>query len=998
MSAAATLAPHLPPPSQSQLLSLANASSTGLLSKKSSESPRSVSSKTSAPAPSAPSAPSAVHQAAVQQREGPSEVTMKSPPSQTLPIAHEDRKLTSPVPMKLPDAAQPAAMSLKEPLVSPPLAQQALITRNTSTSPNDRKNSINNENVSNTASEQAPAQLALLLSQALAEADALRRDLTSEKKRVARAERLLAALQAPSSPNSASTSTDARNSDGRLHESAAKAILDAETRAEKAERGRDDAIHALASLTASFAELERYESACVLRASDARGAYSRLLTSLSTAHPLPQPASNNSPRDEPRLNLPRVLAPFPSLPPVAHLPGPSFSLAPPSAPPQSSRYGRSLQTHSTFSSTQSPIDARQANAFDSLALPPPPAATGLASINTSLPVKRSHSHRSRAEEAEYEDQKRRRLTHEVDVDMAGPDVNSVYARTSSRHYQSGPPSAQPLLGHPSVLPPLGSGLSSPSRVDRTSSVQYAYSPASGPSYQREGISPYGPPPSAGSRYLMYDDREREYINRDRDAASGIVRIDARELVREAKARERRGRERESFVRLPQSESHLHPQSQEGLHVGSRARGRSASRSSSRSKSSLSLDEMLLETATDGVRGRPSPPEQHASGPGGMRQAQNFGVPPSVNGVSPPLTAAPPPASHPMSKAPSTHAPATNGVGRKSSIPASQLMTLGPSGTIVSGGGSEAPGAAGSVDPAVRFPGLRTCRQCHQPGRYKDGKCVEKWGPGPQGPGTVCDRCRKKMKRVERRGTLDSSASLRGNHSQSQSQKVSQPTLSLAPSQSSYSQSYSQSQSQSGRTRAPPARTDTLIVDNEKHQSDPNQGRSPGHNSSSYHGPVPPASAAARHPSLASPAHYVTPHSQSHHQHHAQPRRAPTPPFITAIPSREQHGHRAEAARHADSNSRRTGAGAESDDNLLEDEEREARSGDRSAAGARYAHSESYARQPLGERDERDELADDADADADADADVDGSGVGSADAEAEDAEIMDAVDATMKVEE
>ncbi|KAL5508560.1 hypothetical protein ACEPAH_6179 [Sanghuangporus vaninii] len=988
MSAAVTLAPQLPPPSQSQLLSLANSSNTSLLSKRSSESPRSVSSSRTSVL--VPSAPSPVHQATVQQRESPPEVTVKSPPSQTLPMAGEDRKPTSPAPVRLPDAAPPAAVSPKEPLVSPSLAQQVLITRNTSTSPNNKKNSINNDHVSSTASEQAPAQLALLLSQALTDADALRRELDSEKKRVARAERLLAALQAPSSPNSASTSTDARNSDGRLHENAAKAILDAETRAEKAERARDDALHALASLTASFAELERYEAACVLRASDARGAYSRLLTSLSTARPLPQPSSgvsNNSPRDEPRLNLPPVPAPLPSLPPVTHLPGPNISLAPPPPTPQSSRYGRSLQTHSAYASAHSPIDTRQANAFDSLALPPPPAATGLASINTSLPVKRSHSLRSHAEEAEYEDQKRRRLTHEMDVDMAGPDINSVYARTSSRHYQSGPPSAQPLSGHPSALPPLGSGLSPPSRVDRTSSVQYAYSPASGSSYQREGISPYAPPPSAGSRYPIYDDREREYVSRDRDAASGIVRIDARELVREAKARERRGRERESFVRLPQSESHFHPQSQGDLHVGSRVRGRSASRSSSRSKSSLSLDEMLLETATDGGRGRPSPPEQHASGPGGMRQAQNFGVPPSINGISPPLSAAPPPASHPMSKAPSTHAPATNGVGRKSSIPASQLMTLGPSGTIVSGGGSEGPGAAGSVDPAVRFPGLRTCRQCFQPGRYKDGKCVEKWGPGPQGPGTVCDRCRKKMKRVERRGTLDSSASLRGNHSQSQSQKVSQPTLSLAPSQS-------------GRTRAPPARTDTLIVDNEKHQSDASQNRSPGHNSSSYHASVPPASAAARHPSLASPAHYVTPHSQSHHQHHAQSRRAPTPPFITAIPSREQHGHRAEAARHADSNSRRAGAGAGSDGELLEDDDRVARSGDRGAAGARYAHSESYARQPLGERDERDELADDADADADADADVDadGSGVGSADAEAEDAEIMDAVDATMKVEE
>lgn len=52
---------------------------------------------------------------------------------------------------------------------------------------------------------------------------------------------------------------------------------------------------------------------------------------------------------------------------------------------------------------------------------------------------------------------------------------------------------------------------------------------------------------------------------------------------------------------------------------------------------------------------------------------------------------------------------------------------------------------------------RTCKQCGQPGRYKDNKCVEKWGPGPQGPGTVCDRCRKKMKRVEKRATQDSAA-------------------------------------------------------------------------------------------------------------------------------------------------------------------------------------------------------------------------------------------------
>ncbi|KAG6891432.1 hypothetical protein C0992_007211 [Termitomyces sp. T32_za158] len=68
-------------------------------------------------------------------------------------------------------------------------------------------------------------------------------------------------------------------------------------------------------------------------------------------------------------------------------------------------------------------------------------------------------------------------------------------------------------------------------------------------------------------------------------------------------------------------------------------------------------------------------------------------------------------------------------------------------------------SAPAPPPVAAFPptndqGQRICRQCGMAGRYKDGKCVEKWGPGPMGPGTVCDRCRKKMKRVERRGTLE----------------------------------------------------------------------------------------------------------------------------------------------------------------------------------------------------------------------------------------------------
>ncbi|KAH9853229.1 hypothetical protein C2E23DRAFT_691059, partial [Lenzites betulinus] len=81
---------------------------------------------------------------------------------------------------------------------------------------------------------------------------------------------------------------------------------------------------------------------------------------------------------------------------------------------------------------------------------------------------------------------------------------------------------------------------------------------------------------------------------------------------------------------------------------------------------------------------------------------------------------------------------------------SSVLTLGPTGSVISG-----PTNLGGGYPPTNASGQRICRQCGQPGRYKEGKCVEKWGPGPEGPGTVCDRCRKKMKRVERRGTLDS---------------------------------------------------------------------------------------------------------------------------------------------------------------------------------------------------------------------------------------------------
>ena len=80
-------------------------------------------------------------------------------------------------------------------------------------------------------------------------------------------------------------------------------------------------------------------------------------------------------------------------------------------------------------------------------------------------------------------------------------------------------------------------------------------------------------------------------------------------------------------------------------------------------------------------------------------------------------------------------------------------------------GSATAGPPGPGGNAIRGPGpgppdgqpVRTCKSCGEPGRYKDGRCVEKWGPGPHGPGTVCDRCRKKVKRVEKQSGMKAAA-------------------------------------------------------------------------------------------------------------------------------------------------------------------------------------------------------------------------------------------------
>ncbi|KAF7426778.1 hypothetical protein PC9H_009147 [Pleurotus ostreatus] len=65
-----------------------------------------------------------------------------------------------------------------------------------------------------------------------------------------------------------------------------------------------------------------------------------------------------------------------------------------------------------------------------------------------------------------------------------------------------------------------------------------------------------------------------------------------------------------------------------------------------------------------------------------------------------------------------------------------IDTAGSLGNITSGANGADAAPPPSIFTLTNAQGQRICRQCGTPGRYKEGKCVEKWGPGSQRPGTV----------------------------------------------------------------------------------------------------------------------------------------------------------------------------------------------------------------------------------------------------------------------
>jgi hypothetical protein len=251
--------------------------------------------------------------------------------------------------------------------------------------------------------------------------------------------------------------------------------------------------------------------------------------------------------------------------------------------------------------------------------------------------------------------------------------------------------------------------------------------------------------------------------------------------------------------MPSSSSIPHQHSHSCSRRG-RSRSPSISRSRSRSRasntSSLDVEEMLLQaTTTTTVGGAPGEMERRSSGTGSdgggfqhhrprsnrMRpispssdilysqrsqrlpsfSGEGGGSAPQLNSgqqqtyqthiFAPPVTGAPVKKSKFMPTSVGSVPPGTgngNGSAGGGVTPLGQSFStvcLLPfylsSVSVLASNGSSANVAATPSQPypAQNTRGQGICRHCGQPGRCKDGKCVEKWGAGPQGPGTVCDR-------------------------------------------------------------------------------------------------------------------------------------------------------------------------------------------------------------------------------------------------------------------
>ncbi|OBZ65044.1 hypothetical protein A0H81_14959 [Grifola frondosa] len=243
-------------------------------------------------------------------------------------------------------------------------------------------------NGSPASSSNSPAELASLLATSLREAESLKRELSSAKRRSEKAERLLAALtqsntanHSPSNPSPpGSSSGNSQNASSsqpqpQFPEAAMKVILDCEARIERAEQARDEADARLRLVQEAWIELDRYLTASVVRSTDARTAFSRLVA--DGGGPLLVLSSSSHPVQNSTQSLPSM-----QLPPLPH-----------SHAPLSVRTS-SILSHKSSLPHSFPI------------LPPPPSAH--VSSRVVLPPKKFRSDRDRDREHDLIDRGRER--------------------------------------------------------------------------------------------------------------------------------------------------------------------------------------------------------------------------------------------------------------------------------------------------------------------------------------------------------------------------------------------------------------------------------------------------------------------------------------------------------------------------------------------------------------------------------------------------------------
>ncbi|KAG5650792.1 hypothetical protein H0H81_011026 [Sphagnurus paluster] len=577
-----------------------------------------------------------------------------------------------------------------------------------------------------------PATLASMLADCLQEVDSLRREVTSQRNRAEKAERLASSLKAIRNL----PAPDPANPNPTMHAEAIALITAAEERARAAEAARDDAEARRAQLTDNWGQLSQYLSQLDAASVDARAGFARVVDGGAPITFPPIPTLGGRPTRG------RAFAtPFPPLPP-----------------------------HPSTTGTRRP----RTPSVDGYGMPPNKKSRG-----------------------EY-------------------DSNAMYMDTPRHHHHG---HAQPPAAPRMILPPG-------EHSNKPSSSAHPHGRTHSRSSSRSSSSSL-----SVDEMLLATTTDGAQANGATNGNGNVAEAPQHHLQHPQHAQQQQQHQQQQ---QQQQQQHLQPPPPQQQHRRPRSHHTHAqiyapppfeSHDAHAVRRAYTADypphdayraapKQSAPQTQQGVIVPPTAPPPGSVGPHAQPgQAREF----QTHIFAPVVTGAP----VKKSKFSATNA---NAAANSSNATASSSPSLAAAASSPSLAAVDASPAPGTIFPATNAQGQRICRQCGMAGRYKDGKCVEKWGPGPMGPGTVCDRCRKKMKRVERRGTLadaqqqaqaqaQAQAQLEQKlqqQQQHQQQQAQQPPQRPSSSQShSHSQSQSHAQSGSQPRSQPIHRTDTL---------------------------------------------------------------------------------------------------------------------------------------------------------------------------------------------